>query len=633
MGEKKRRLAAARSITPADMALNFRITQLEAECSRLENAIGLNPADHAALYQLALLRLQLSVIHRERDADRDLQGRELNNALNAITQAIQVEANENTYWRHFAECMKYASLEPPLDPRARDLLARAIEHPAVPPATLAAAIVSLLRSDPAIRSITGQIGANASGHSSAMTTEDLERLMVPMTKVLNEPLFHVLLESCVVADPWVEGLIVLARRAALAGLAATKSDTTALSTDALAALAHQCFATEYLYEVSTDESQQLAWIDNTIHERAASEGKGVPIHWLLLRACYGVLDTTTSAALKRASDTSPAAIARLAARLIDEPLRERELRESIPHSAPAGETSREVGQMYEEHPYPRWFRTAAVVENIEFRSQLQRLLPEVDFSHVSNERPRILVAGCGTGQHPIETARRFPGASVLAIDISLTSLAYAKRKTLELGIENIEYRQSDILALGSGDSGDGRFDLIESVGVLHHLENPLDGWRALRSLLNLRGLMRIGLYSEIAREEITQLCAVGRSLGLSPTIEGIRQLRNEARRRLPDQGVRSVAFSPDFYCTSGCRDLLFHPMEHRFDLPRIAEHLASLNLEFLGFWLPSIAIAERYRARFADDPLMRNLSHWNEFEQSNRWLFQGMYNFWSRARD
>ena len=32
---------------------------------------------------------------------------------------------------------------------------------------------------------------------------------------------------------------------------------------------------------------------------------------------------------------------------------------------------------------------------------------------------RILVAGCGTGRHPIGTARRFPDSSVLAVDLSL----------------------------------------------------------------------------------------------------------------------------------------------------------------------------------------------------------------------
>ena len=62
------------------------------------------------------------------------------------------------------------------------------------------------------------------------------------------------------------------------------------------------------------------------------------------------------------------------------------------------------------------------------------------------KRPDILIAGCGTGQHSIGTATRFKDAKVLAIDLSLSSLAYAKQ-TEELGIENLEYLQTDILDL------------------------------------------------------------------------------------------------------------------------------------------------------------------------------------------
>ncbi len=71
----------------------------------------------------------------------------------------------------------------------------------------------------------------------------------------------------------------------------------------------------------------------------------------------------------------------------------------------------------------------------------------------------MLIAGCGTGQQAIETAPRYSGARTLAVDLSLTSLAYALRKTRELGVPNLEYAQADILKLGAI----GRtFDVIES---------------------------------------------------------------------------------------------------------------------------------------------------------------------------
>ena len=46
----------------------------------------------------------------------------------------------------------------------------------------------------------------------------------------------------------------------------------------------------------------------------------------------------------------------------------------------------------------------------------------------------ILIAGCGTGLHSIDSALRFPRAHILAIDLSRASLAYARRKSCALGL-------------------------------------------------------------------------------------------------------------------------------------------------------------------------------------------------------
>jgi ubiquinone/menaquinone biosynthesis C-methylase UbiE len=76
----------------------------------------------------------------------------------------------------------------------------------------------------------------------------------------------------------------------------------------------------------------------------------------------------------------------------------------------------------------------------------------------------VLIAGCGTGQHSIIFAQVFSGARILAVDLSMASLCYAKQKTRVLGIHNIEYAQADILELSRLDK---RFDIISSSGVLH----------------------------------------------------------------------------------------------------------------------------------------------------------------------
>ena len=85
--------------------------------------------------------------------------------------------------------------------------------------------------------------------------------------------------------------------------------------------------------------------------------------------------------------------------------------------------------------------------------------------------------------------------------LSISSLKYAKRKTEELGIENIEYIQHDILDLKNLKR---KFDIIECVGVLHHMNDPFKGWSILTDCLNDGGLMNIGLYSKQARVQISR---------------------------------------------------------------------------------------------------------------------------------
>ena len=54
--------------------------------------------------------------------------------------------------------------------------------------------------------------------------------------------------------------------------------------------------------------------------------------------------------------------------------------------------------------------------------------------------------------------------------------------------------QADILHLHQIGK---KFDIIESAGVLHHMNEPMAGWRVLTDLLKSGGLMKVGLYSEL----------------------------------------------------------------------------------------------------------------------------------------
>ena len=204
----------------------------------------------------------------------------------------------------------------------------------------------------------------------------------------------------------------------------------------------------------------------------------------------------------------------------------------------------------------------------------------------------ILIAGCGTGQHAIATAQRYQNAKVLAIDLSLTSLCYAKRKTRGLGLENIDYAQADIMSLDSAGSV-GMFDVIEAVGVLHHLRNPLAGWRKLLALLRPGGFMRLGFYSACARRNETAARQFIAEHGYKATPEDIRRCRQDLTAGENAVRFRPILSARDFYTMSECRDLLFHVQEHCLTLPQLKDNLRELDLAFIGFSL-DVETLKRY---------------------------------------
>jgi ubiquinone/menaquinone biosynthesis C-methylase UbiE len=246
------------------------------------------------------------------------------------------------------------------------------------------------------------------------------------------------------------------------------------------------------------------------------------------------------------------------------------------------------------------------------------------FNYTINEidAPDILIAGCGTGQHSIETATNFKNSKVLAIDLSLSSLAYAKRKTEELGVQNIEYLQADILDLGKLDR---QFDIVESGGVLHHMDDPMAGWRVLTDCLKSGGLMKIGLYSELARQHIVEMRQeIGQS-GIGSSDLAMKSFRNEVINS-DEEHHKSILSSPDFYSMSELRDLLFHVKEHRFSIPQIQDCLSELGLKFCGLQTNEIVQSSKPANAIKDDPY--DLDKWHAFEKFNPRAFGGMYQFW-----
>jgi len=390
------------------------------------------------------------------------------------------------------------------------------------------------------------------------------------------------------------------------------------------AIAQQCFINEYVYFQTTDEidsSQNL----RDLLSKALEEDQSIPSAWVIAVACFFPLYSITGAEkLLRKNYSSD--IYSVLVQQIQEPLEELDLRKSILSLTNIeNHVSLKVQSQYEENPYPRWTRLPKDSNKKYFNSYIQSKFPSACFQRLDEDRnPEILVAGCGTGQHSIGTSQTIKGAKILAVDLSMASLSYAKRKTEELDIESIEYAQADLLKLNSL----GRtFDVIESSGVLHHLENPFEGWEVLLSLLRPHGVMRLGFYSELARRDIVRVRNLISSAGIGSSSQDIRGYRNDLLRLKNSENYGFATSSTDFFSTSACRDHLFHVQEHRMNLRTLDRFFKDHELTFLGFEIDSSTI-QTYNKSFLNDMSATNLEQWHLYEEENPDTFIGMYQFW-----
>ena len=393
-------------------------------------------------------------------------------------------------------------------------------------------------------------------------------------------------------------------------------------------LAMQCFLNEFLYPESETET---TLVNELVSKAGRAPNELTPFELSILgayRPLHQILDASGAAAAHRTAVTGP--LAAMVRMQVIEPERELAIRDQIPRLTEVDDqTSRTVQNQYEENPYPRW-RDADFGFPESVKTVLTSLYPHLNEQNIVwPTEPRVLVAGCGTGRHPIVIAHRFEYASILAIDLSLPNLAYAFRRATELSLHNIYFARADILKLKDYAK---RFEIVEAVGVLHHLDEPREGLRILNNLLVPGGFMRLGLYSETGRSAIAAARDFIAERGCEPDIESMRRFREEIQNLPENHPAREIISAPDFYTVSELRDLVFHVQEHRYTLPAIKELLAGENLEFVGFEFGDQSVRSRYRELFPADRDANSLENWDRFEQENPETFRNMYMFWARKR-
>ncbi len=278
-----------------------------------------------------------------------------------------------------------------------------------------------------------------------------------------------------------------------------------------------------------------------------------------------------------------------------------------------------VQAQYEAYPYPardprdeaRRLVTGSPSELAEVNNYL--FAGRRDFS-----RPfRALVAGGGTGDATImlgqQLADRGGVGEVVYLDLSTAARATAEARAEARGLTNITFVTGALEDLPS--LGLGTFDYIDCCGVLHHLEDPAAGLRALAAVLNDPGGMGLMLYGEYGRTGIYPMQAMLRDLGRGLKLEDRIGLARRLMAALPETNwLRRNPYLGDHEKSDAeLVDLFLHSRDRAFTVPQLAELAGSAELDIVAFVEPA-----RYEpATYLGDPnLLACLEGLNRVERA-----------------
>lgn len=241
--------------------------------------------------------------------------------------------------------------------------------------------------------------------------------------------------------------------------------------------------------------------------------------------------------------------------------------------------SEAVRRHYELYPYPHYPLLASVRRCDTYASNLAALWSRFNGEWPRQDAARILIAGCGSFA-PYPFALSNPGTPITALDLSARSLGRARLHCLLHGVLGVQFRTGDLCDPGMLR---GDFGLIDAYGVLHHLEDPLAGLRALAARLVPGGILRVMVYSSYARREEESIRRALRMLKLRDPA-AVRALIG---RSAPESRLRRFSdASEEISQQSGLADALLHPLVRTYRIDPFMELVRNCSLQPLLFAHP-----------------------------------------------
>jgi 2-polyprenyl-3-methyl-5-hydroxy-6-metoxy-1,4-benzoquinol methylase len=246
-----------------------------------------------------------------------------------------------------------------------------------------------------------------------------------------------------------------------------------------------------------------------------------------------------------------------------------------------------IRQQYDHTPYPRVPLDVSPQSNYA-ELYLHSMVTPYYLQHrkvVETEGKLILDAGCGSGYKSLILAMANPGARIVSIDLSESSVELARHRLSYHGFSNFEchaLKIEDLPSLGL------KFDYINCDEVLYLLPDPDAGLQVLKSVLKPQGIIRTNLHSAFQRTDFFRAQALFKMMGLmdeSPQEAEYEAVIETMKALKPATKLKTETWKTS-YETDDTPSIL--PMNHLlmgdrgFTIPELFEMLEQSDLEFLS---------------------------------------------------
>lgn len=247
-----------------------------------------------------------------------------------------------------------------------------------------------------------------------------------------------------------------------------------------------------------------------------------------------------------------------------------------------------------------------------------------DWSHTRIPlRPRIWIAGCGSNQATL-TALKFPGAEIVATDISAPSLAVCERNLSQVGARNVKLKEQSI----NETEYAGEFDYIICTGVIHHNANPSIPLARLAAALKPDGILELGVYNYYHRILTTAYQKAMRYLfmddpevGLDEQLEVTRDLMD----RFPIENTMCFYLKQEKdQSREYLADSFLQPVEHSYTVESLTALLDTAGLEIN---LPCVYVFDKSAGKLSWNLEFDNemaASHYQKLPDIARWQISNL---------